>query len=291
MASILPELSPQGRHIYSLLIILRDAFNAALEWQVNQDIAAIKPNWRELPSEVPPGTLSYDILFAEPHEFSSPPKLPAGTSPELRAAILALNMCDFGVFATMDAARQMLSGTGVEIEWISVKMQPRFLLETGVQTMLPPHSIILITDLDTQQYIADFTVQQMGHSEEKWFCKVEDYVGICTPGPFEYWKPREDMIKEVEAASEVYGGGYIAKVKREIDVVSAEHDWQLWRQMGEEDRKHVRDNIFWQVNAAFKAYGEEICAEEREERELDNAPEGVGEHSGCNVHFSCDCII
>jgi hypothetical protein len=80
-------------------------------------------------------------------------------------------------------------------------------------------------------------------------------------------------------------------VKREIDVVSAEHDWQLWRQMGEEDRKHVRDNILWQVNAAFKAYGEEICAEEREERELDNAAEGVDEHSGCNVHFYCDCII
>ncbi|PVI04974.1 hypothetical protein DM02DRAFT_651144 [Periconia macrospinosa] len=91
----------------------------------------------------------------------------------LYTAFKNLNMCDWSVMSSLAPVKDKLAELGAEAEWISVSARKAFLMHAEEEDVEDAdniaHSVLLISDADGKQYIADFTMEQFGWSSDDFF--------------------------------------------------------------------------------------------------------------------------
>jgi hypothetical protein len=126
------------------------------------------------------------------------------TSSLLQRAYMKLNQCDFSLEAMLSPIREKLEELGAQVEWLVVEPRAKILLQLWHDDEFIKHSVFGITSSSGAQYVADFTIEQFGHTADDWFTTQADYLerftsdGKCEVAPESHQKNHEQTEFEIE---------------------------------------------------------------------------------------------
>ena len=129
--------------------------------------------------------------------------------------------------------------------------------------MIPPHSVLLVTERDGKQSIMDGTLVQYGWPRSTWLQSLSDFAATRVDKREEpYWglASAEDKESTREMMAQV-DGGYWEVVNDRMTKLFAELDWDELRRLGTAERVEL---VKKQAGEAFAGASEETW--ERYER-------------------------
>ncbi|KAF1915657.1 hypothetical protein BDU57DRAFT_279491 [Ampelomyces quisqualis] len=106
---------------------------------------------------------------------------PAATPAALQRALQKLDLCDVSVHMMRGHAQRVLDGVGARVSWVVVCGVPRFLVRYGFEEAgLSFHSVCLVSTAGGEEFVADFTLEQFGYPQDRWFMRWDEYRdGMC----------------------------------------------------------------------------------------------------------------
>lgn len=129
--------------------------------------------------------------------------------------------------------------------------------------MIPPHSVLLVTERDGQQSIMDGTLEQYGWPSETWLQSLTDFAATrldISEEPYWGFAAEEEKESTRDIAAQV-DGGYWGVVNERMTKLFAELDWDELRCLGTAERV---ERVKKQAEEAFAGASEETW--ERYER-------------------------
>ncbi|KAF1950597.1 hypothetical protein CC80DRAFT_554146 [Byssothecium circinans] len=169
--------------------------------------------------------------------------VPLDTSPQVTQAYLNRDNCDFALDTFLCPLREKLQSIGARVNSLLVTPFPLLRLHfSGEAISYSPHSVFGITDRLSEQYIADFTIEQYGfEGSAHWFMKEEEYLEVFTEDG--RWRIAEDEDVEDGGLHRAEG---LERWKGVIRRVCCGLDWgrieglegeERWGFVGEEVRR------------------------------------------------------
>jgi hypothetical protein len=109
---------------------------------------------------------------------------PPSWSASTRRQSSKFNHCDVSIQFFLVYLEPLLAKIGARVEWLAVCPKPRVVFHWAGSTPVPDvrHSVFYITAKTGETFVADFTVEQFGFSEDIWFLPADKYMQVCTRG-------------------------------------------------------------------------------------------------------------
>ena len=102
---------------------------------------------------------------------------PADISPEMQTAILKFSTCDYSVYSFLPLIANALQKIGALVGWGLVLAKPLFLLHYAETKFSEPmHSMLYIRAASGEEFVADLSIEQFGHSGDTWFTTGIEYL-------------------------------------------------------------------------------------------------------------------
>jgi len=146
---------------------------------------------------------------------------------DLQDAYLKLNSCDFALESMIESINSKLQGFGAKAEWLLVHARAKFLLKYSENDTTPWHSVFGITSANGAQFIADFTIEQFGHSRHSWFLTQSDYLD-------KYTENGERKVAPVEHQADNQQDEVELECLLEVTLLCDELDWSALEGLGRE---------------------------------------------------------
>ncbi|KNG44083.1 hypothetical protein DDE82_002166 [Stemphylium lycopersici] len=108
--------------------------------------------------------------------------------PEIQARVrmgsLKYNHCDYSIQLFLIYLEPLLREVGAKVEWFAVGAKPMVLFHSLPRPaqLYIRHSVFIITTTRSEEFIADFTIEQFGFPDAWWFMEKTAYLRLCTIG-------------------------------------------------------------------------------------------------------------
>ncbi|KAH8632869.1 hypothetical protein IG631_11503 [Alternaria alternata] len=163
-----------------------------------------------------------------------PPSIPY----DMQTAILKFNQCDLSVLSFLCWIRDALRPICATADWLMiVPVRALSILHYSDEepvTKNGRHSVFAITTASREQYIADFTLEQLGYPAELWFLqKAEYFTRFVEAGASWHIASAEDMD---DAHCDIAECDIQQPIRTRIDAVCKEINWPGYYKLSAEDR-------------------------------------------------------
>ncbi|KAH7359685.1 hypothetical protein BKA66DRAFT_552570 [Pyrenochaeta sp. MPI-SDFR-AT-0127] len=233
------SIQAEWNSIKGITAIFREIYNTIFEEAEIKPISRVE---RGDPLELTPYfttsrtyTIFYDANPPEQTWVKGKDAFPPGTSRELKMGILKLHTCDMSVHLLHSHLTKALETIGARVDWGCVAPKPHILIKgSSTNFHFPLHSTFCITSSTGNEFIADFTIEQLGYEESGWFCNKDTYLENCTMDA--RWRAgtvaEADMLKQSLSTND-----FALCVGETIRVVCNEIDWKEYEKLSEPDRE------------------------------------------------------
>ncbi|CAO2649216.1 Nn.00g066010.m01.CDS01 [Neocucurbitaria sp. VM-36] len=160
---------------------------------------------------------------------------PPDTPTEMQTAILKLDACDVSVLAFLPYIADALHKIDARVDWLTGYMKPRSIIHYSDEELVEPlHSVFSVTTSNGKQFIADFTIEQFGYTDECWFSRKSEFLDYFTKdGQLRLAADHEILGMEEEVSDDAHMSGLVETAK----VICEEIDWKIYEQLPQGERK------------------------------------------------------
>ncbi len=177
-----PPSQTEYNEIRWMLEPLWHVFNLVLEYDMRPHVYTVvrSPSTLDEPliiTEIPLRSAS-GYLIQTFGAFAHPP----GTCQAQRMMSNKFNLCDLSIQLFFCYLEPALEGFGATVNWLAVEAKSHtvYHLEGRAPDVHVRHSVFSITTRFGEEYIADFTIEQLGFPSGWWLMRRRDYEDMCT---------------------------------------------------------------------------------------------------------------
>jgi hypothetical protein len=193
-------------------------------------------NHYDLDTTTDPAVLTLHVFpdRKEPRKARSRDSCPADMPCDVQTAVLKTEGCDIAAYSFNQWISDALQTIGARVECLLIRPYPRLYIHYATDPLLVNmwHSVFSITSARGEEFIADFTIEQLGYYGRDWFTKQTEYFETRIEGD---WRiaSEDDMAKTEE---EVLGYTSQTLFKDLVDAVCGEMHWPTCRSLPAADR-------------------------------------------------------